>query len=345
VGYAPSRPGGVEAALKYLVLAATSAAFLLFGMALYYAAVGRMDFDIVGWHRPWRWEAEPVVIVSGLALMLVGIGFKLGVVPFHLWTPDVYQGAPAPVTALVATISKGAILALLMRLFAAYPRTESDPVILALAVIAVASMVAGNLLALLQTNVKRLLAYSSIAHLGYLLVAFLASGERGPAAATFYLVAYFITTLGAFGVVTVLSGAGRDADRLEDYRGLARRRPVLAGVFTGMLLSLAGIPLTAGFIGKFYVLAAGVGAALWMLVAVMIAASAVGIFYYLRVVIEMYKAPVEEGVEPAAAPLISVPLSLAAGVALAAMTMGLVGLGVYPAPLVGLIETIVAGLG
>jgi NADH-quinone oxidoreductase subunit N len=280
-------------------------------------------------------------------MMLVGIGFKLGVVPFHLWTPDVYEGAPAPVTAFVATASKGAMFALVLRFFSEVDVCLSDEMTLILAVIAIASMGAGNLLALLQNNVKRMLAYSSIAHLGYLLVALIAGGDRGVAAATFYLVAYFVTTLGAFGVITVLSWPGHEAERLEDFRGLARRRPALAGVFTAMLLSLAGIPLTAGFVGKFLVLSAGVGATLWALVLVMVAASVVGLFYYLRVVIEMYKQP-----EPAAdclPPATSDPgavtsLSLAGGIVLMALVLALVWMGVYPAPLLTLVESVAAAL-
>ncbi len=158
-------------------------------------------------------------------MILVGVGFKLAVVPFHMWTPDVYEGAPAPVTAYIATVSKGAVFALLLRFMLPVSADTSSTLFLALAAIAVASMVAGNVLALRQDNVKRILAYSSIAHLGYLLVAFLATGERAGVAVGFYLIAYFATTLVAFGVVTVLSSEDRDADLLLDYRGLGARRP------------------------------------------------------------------------------------------------------------------------
>jgi NADH-quinone oxidoreductase subunit N len=358
VAYVPARTKSVEAGLKYLVLAGASSAFLLFGMALVYAFSGTMEFprlvevltggnvtsDGTGEALP----ALPVFVPAGLVLMLVGVGFKLGVVPFHLWTPDVYEGAPAPVTAFVATVSKGAMFALLLRFLAPLGIwAPSDPMFLIVAAIAIASMAAGNLLALLQNNVKRILAYSSIAHLGYLLVALLASGERGVTAATFYLVAYFVTTLGAFGVITVLSIPGREAERLEDYRGLARRRPVLAGVFTAMLLSLAGMPLTAGFVGKFLILSAGVGATLWTLVLVMVAASVVGLFYYLRVVIEMYKQP--DSAVGRLPPATSDPgavtsLSLAGGIVLMVLVLALVWLGVYPAPLLTLVESVAATL-
>jgi len=209
-----------------------------------------------------------------------------------------------------------------------------------LGIIALASMVVGNLLALLQNNLKRILAYSSIAHMGYLLVALLASGPLALAAAGYYLVAYFITTLGAFGVITVFSGGERDTDLLEDYRGLGWQRPWLAGVLAAMLLSLAGIPLTAGFIGKFCVLAAGVASSLLILVIALVLTSVVGLFYYLRVIMTLYSLPTTargESVAPRETPL-------AAGAVLFALTVLLVWLGVYPEPLMRLIEITVARL-
>src|SRR5205823_6514881 len=215
------------------------------------------------------------------------LGFKLAVVPFHMWTPDVYEGAPAPVTAFVATVSKGAVVALLLRYLVQTGASTYRPVLLALSLIAVASMLVGNVLALLQHNVKRLLAYSSIAQLGYLLVALVAGGPRAAEAVTYYMVAYMVTTLCAFGSVTVLSGTTADADTLEVYRGLFWRRPGVAVVLAAALLSLAGMPLTAGFVGKFYVLAAGVESALWLLVVLVVCNSALGLFYYLRLVVTM----------------------------------------------------------
>ena len=196
----------------------------------------------------------------------MGIGFKLALVPFHMWTPDVYEGAPAPITAFVATVSKGAMFALLLRYFNQSGARNSTALLLVLTIVAIASMFAGNLLALLQNNVKRILAYSSIAHLGYLIVAFEAGGDMAGFAVAFYFVAYFATMLGAFGVVTMLSTPGNDLGDLESYRGLFWRRPMIASVFTVMLLSLAGIPLTAGFVGKFYIVAAGASVSLWLLV-------------------------------------------------------------------------------
>jgi NADH-quinone oxidoreductase subunit N len=327
VAYAPDRERCVEAGFKYLVVAGASSAFLLFGMALIYARAGTMEFDRLAIVLTEQ-GLDPTSL-AGVAMLVVGIGFKLALVPFHLWTPDVYQGSPAPVTALVATVSKGAVLALLIRVFVWLDGWSMDGWMLLFAILAVASMFGGNLLALFQTSVKRLLAYSSIAHLGYVLVAILAGGREGIFAVSFYLVAYFVTTLGTFGIVSVLSGGDEEADHLADYRGLGRRRPLLALVFTVMLLSLAGIPLTAGFIGKFLVLATGVTTALWALVVLLAANSAIGLFYYLRVIVTMYMHPRDE--VPAAESLPG--LSLSSGFALAALSVLLVFLGIYPLPL------------
>ncbi len=333
IAYLPMRTRPVEAAIKYLVLAGASAAFLLFGMALVYTAFGTMEFDRIA--AAAGSGGTGLLVVAGTALLVTGIGFKLAVVPFHMWTPDVYEGAPAPVTALVATVSKGGMFALLVRYFS-HPGTHmAGPVVLVFSIIAVASMVAGNLLALQQDNVKRILAYSSIAHLGYFLVAFQAGGAFGPLAATFYLTAYFVTILGAFGVVAVLSGEGGDCDRIEEFRGLFWRRPVLAVFFSAMLLSLAGIPVTAGFLGKFYVVAAGAGAALWPLVIVLVVTSTIGLFYYLRVLAVLYE-------QAPSRPVANVP---AAGtLALVCLAVLLVWLGVYPSLFLDTIRAAIASL-
>jgi NADH-quinone oxidoreductase subunit N len=337
IAYSRTRVQSIEAGLKYLVLAATSAAFLLFGMALVYAELGTLAF--AGLTATTISTPDPLLVLTGIGLIIVGFSFKLALVPFHLWTPDVYQGAPAPVTAFVATVSKGAMFALLVRYFSVVDLRGHHVLVIVFTLLAIASMVVGNLLALLQSNVKRLLAYSSIAHLGYLLVAFLASGVLATTAITFYLVAYFVTTLGAFGVVTVLSTGEREAESLDDYRGLVVRRPWLAALFTAMLLSLAGIPLTAGFVGKFYLTVAAGSAALWPLLVVMMVASGVGLFYYLRVIVAMFTAPSTEATDRAG--VARVPL--VAGVTLAALTIVLVWFGLYPGPLIALIRSAVIG--
>lgn len=326
----------LEAGIKYLVLASISDGFILFGMALVYAQTGTMDFAGIAAAAT---KAGGILLVAGTALLIAGLGFKLSLVPFHLWTPDVYEGAPAPVTGLLATISKGAVFALLLRYCTGLDFQAYAPLTVVLTLIAVASMVVGNLLALLQNNVKRILAYSSIAHIGYLLVAFMAGGKLATVAVGFYLAAYFVTTLGAFGVVTSLSSAQRDADSMDDYLGLAWRRPWLAGIFTVMLLSLAGIPLTAGFVGKFYLIAAGIGSMLWLMVATLIVTSVIGLFYYLRIVVAIYNA-----VKPVRAAEAEPPLacSWAEGLVLTILTGVLIALGIYPAPVLHVIERTVA---
>jgi NADH-quinone oxidoreductase subunit N len=334
VGYTRAEARGIEAALKYLVLGGASSAFLVFGMAMVYADTGSLRFSSVG-------GPAGGLAMAGYGMILVGAGFKLSLVPMHLWAADVYQGAPLPVAAFIATVSKGAVAAVLLRLFRGAALDASGPIVTALAVLAVASMLAGNLLALFQQNLKRMLAYSSIAHMGYLLVALLASGGPAAPAVMYYLAAYFVTMLGVFGVMTVLSGPEREADTLADYRGLAWRRPVAAAVLAAMLLSLAGIPLTAGFVGKFYILAAGVGAGLWWLVGALIAGSALGLYYYLRVMATIFRR--EEETDAAPPHVMAAALPLAGAVVLAVLVLTLVMLGVYPAPMIELIRSALAG--
>lgn len=341
IAYLRATQEQIEAAIKYLVLAAVSAAFLLFGMALVYDELGTMEFTRVAVLQSSTRGADTLIVLTGFVMIVTGIGFKLAVVPFHLWSPDVYEGAPAPVTAFIATVSKGGMFALLLRLFTLVDVRSYHALFLVFGAIAIASMAVGNLLALRQNNVKRILAYSSIAHFGFLLVAFLAGGKLGVTAASFYLVAYFVTMLGAFGVITILSGSDRDADQLDDYRGLFWRRPWLAGVFTAALLSLAGMPLTGGFLGEFYLADAGVGAGLWALVIVLVLSSAVGLFYYLRIVSTMCSRPAEETEGSAVLP----SLSLVGATVLASLTLVLVWLGVYPAPLIDLIQATASRLG
>jgi NADH-quinone oxidoreductase subunit N len=335
IGYQRSSELSIEAGLKYLILAATSSAFLLFGMALTYADLGSMELArmsfLIGGKPPSN------LVLAGLALIIVGVGFKLAFVPFHMWTPDVYEGAPAPVTAFIATVSKGAMFALLMRYFSRLGLRGSGSLFLLFAIIAMVSMLAGNLLAILQTNIKRILAYSSIAHLGYLLVAFLAGGTAGMAAVTYYLVAYFVTMMGALGVITVLSVDEKEADTMADYSGLFWQRPWLAAVFAASLFSLAGIPLTVGFVGKFYIIAAGVGSALWWMVLILVVSSGIGLFYYLRIVVAMYRDAREGQVGVAS-------LSLTGSVALAALTLLLFWLGIYPASLIHTVQWSIANL-
>ncbi len=325
----------IEAGTKYLVLAGVSSAFLLFGMALIYTRLGTLAFPNLA-HLPQAGSyLNNVYVLAGVMLIVAGLGFKLSLVPFHMWTPDVYQGAPAPVTAFLATVSKGAVFVLLLRYFVEAGLYNYYPVVLAVTVVAIASMLVGNLLALLQNNVKRILAYSSIAHMGYLLVALLASGALAVEAVSYYLVAYIVMTLGAFGVVGAMTAPDQTSEtgELEHYFGLFWRRPWLAGTFSAMLLSLAGIPLTVGFIGKFYIFTAGVDAALWLLVFVLVAGSVIGLYYYLRVVVAMFVSRPDD-----AAMALGLRHSLSDNLVLTVLTIFLLWFGLYPSPLVQLIQ-------
>jgi len=343
IAYVRTESPSIEAGIKYLVLAASSSSILLFGLALIYADSGSMDLSqfAAAMIRP-TGSANTVSLMTGLMLVLTGVGFKLAVVPFQLWTPDVYEGAPLPVTAFIAAVSKAGMFAFLLRWFHVHDGGLSGALGLVLTIIAIASMLAGNLLALLQTNVKRILAFSSIAHMGYLLVALLAGGPLGAPAATYYLIAYAATILGTFGLMTVVSGTRCEAASIDDYRGLFWKRPLLAGAFTTTLLSLAGIPLTAGFLGKFYVIAAGASQSRWLLLFTLVASSTIGLFYYLRIIVAMYSQPEDPGLEAESS---TRPLPLPATLALAALTGLIFLLGVYPAPLWDAIIAVTRDLG
>ncbi len=334
VAYAFFNKRSLEAGIKYMVLSAAASAFLLFGMALLYAESGSLSFAGLG--ASLAAQGSSVLVQAGIGMMLIGLGFKLSLAPFHLWTPDVYEGAPAPVATFLATVSKVAVFAVLLRLYQLSPATSGGWLNDALSLIAIASILIGNLLALNQSNLKRLLGYSSIAHFGYLLVALIASKGLAVEAIGVYLVTYVLTTLGAFGVITLMSSPfqGRDADALYEYRGLFWRRPYLTAVLTVMMLSLAGIPLTAGFIGKFYVIASGVESQLWWLLGALIIGSAVGLFYYLRVMVTLYL--VEPGMRRHDAPINWG--QRAGGVMLLAIAVLAFFLGVYPQPLLELVQ-------
>ena len=287
IAYLRNRNNAIEAGVKYLVLAALTSAFLLFGMALIYMDTGSMEFATIA-EKLSSSNHSPVLFFTGVGLMLVAIGFKLALVPFHLWAADVYQGAPAPVTSFIATVSKIGVFAVLVRFAQAMHLQSYSFAIFIFSAVAVISMIVGNILALRQQNMKRLLAYSSIAHFGYLLVAFLPGNDAGIEAGIFYLFAYAVTILSAFGIITVLSTQQKDAEDLDVYRGLFWRSPVIAAVLSVSLLSLAGIPLTAGFIGKFYVLTSGVQQQLWFPVIVLVLTSVMGLYYYLRIMSTLF---------------------------------------------------------
>ena len=328
ISYVRTQSRSIEAGIKYLVLAASSSAVLLLGLALIYDESGSMELSqFAATMTRASGSGNSIPLLMGLMLVLTGIGFKLAVVPFQLWAPDVYEGAPMPVTAFISTVSKAGMFALLLRWFHVRDMALEGAPGIVLTIIAIASMLTGNLLALLQSNVKRILAFSSIAHMGYFLVALLAGGQFGAPAATYYLVAYAATILSAFGLMTMLAGPREEAASIQDYRGLFWERPLVAGAFTTALLSLAGIPLTAGFLGKFYVVVAGASQSRWILLFTLVVSSTIGLFYYLRIIVALYSQSERRGLPDE---LSTRALPLPASLALAALTGLILLLGIYP---------------
>jgi NADH-quinone oxidoreductase subunit N len=320
-----------EAALKYLLLGAFASAFLLYGIALIYGATG--TFDLAG---AARWAlAEPgnPLLLGGLALLIVGLAFKAAVVPFHMWAPDVYQGAPAAVTAFMSVGPKAAALAALARVLVGALPALSPRWAEALALLAVASMTVGNVVAIAQSDVKRMLAYSSVAHAGYLLVAIVAASPRGTEALLYYLAAYAVMNLGAFGVV-LLVASGRSASdeahtQLIDFQGLGWSYPWLGLAMTTFMFGLAGFPPTAGFTAKFYAFSAAVDAGYVWLAVVGVLNSLVSVFFYLRLTVLMYMREPETVINPLNPPP-------AAALAVAACMVATILLGLFPQPLLEL---------
>jgi len=328
IAYPRYRGQAEEAGLKYLVLSGMSSGFVLFGIGFIQLSCGSLAFA-----QALAAPGSPMMM-AGLAMLGVGAGFKLSVVPFHFWVPDVYAGAPAPSGAYVAVVAKIAVLALLLRVLALPGAGFSTGAVHAATAVAILSMLIGNLLALMQDNLKRVLGYSSIAHLGYLLVAILAEGAIAHVAVLFYLVTYAITMAGAFGVVAVLSNADapRDMDKIADLRGMFWTRPGLAAVMTLMLLSLAGIPPAIGFIAKMYIMAAGIHTDLWVLIATMVASSVIGLFYYLNIIIVMAQKAEATGTVAG--------ISLPGRLTMAAVGFAVIGFGVAPQPLISLLRSV-----
>ena len=332
VAYAIDRPRSIEGGVKYLILSAAASATLLFGLALIYAQTGALDMGSLAGAIAGAGLGSPLV-TAGAAMLLAGLAFKLSFVPFHQWTPDVYEAAPLPITAYLATVVKlGAFIAAL-RLLHAGVGSASPLIVSAIVGLALASMLLGSVLAIRQTNLKRLMAYSSIANFGFLAVVLALPGLDAVRAAGVFLVTYLVTSLGVFGVMTLVSSpmGRRDHEDLDEYRSLFWHRPYLAAVLIAMLLSLAGIPLTAGFVGKLAVIGVGVQAAQWWLVGGIVIASAIGVYYYLRVINALLTR-----VEPGTPERVAVTLPWvykASGAMLLLATIVTVWLGVYPQPL------------
>jgi NADH-quinone oxidoreductase subunit N len=329
-GYRRDTLKSSESAMKYFLLGSFATAFFLYGIALVYGATGTTNLAHMG-----SADSTSILLKLGLALILIGLGFKVAAAPFQIWTPDVYEGAPTPVTALFSAGPKAATFALLLRIFAMVP-AATHFWFWAFWVLAVLTMFVGNLGALLQTNIKRLLAYSSIAHAGYILVAFAAvtflagSSDTGAApayaAVLFYLLSYALVKLGAFTIVSQLGGAGEKHLSLDDYAGLGRRQPVVAAALTLFLLSLLGLPVTAGFFGKFYVFKAAVSSHLIWLAVLMAVNSIIGAYYYFRLIVVMYMREPDAKAAPVA--VIGFPLTV--NVVLTVTALGTVYFGLFP---------------
>ena len=329
------RRGSNEAAMKYFLLGAFSSAFFLYGLAMAYGATGSTHIGAIATALSGQ-TGNGAMALLAFALLAVGFGFKVSAAPFHMWTPDVYQGAPTPVTAFMSAATKAAAFLALVRVLdvAFQPLTlDWTPVIWALAAI---SIVVGSVLAIAQTDIKRMLAYSSVAHAGFILTGLTAANYIGIRAAMFYLLSYASMTVGAFGVVMLVSARGDakagESSSLQDYTGLFKRSPVLAGLMSVFMLSLAGIPPTAGFIAKLGVFSAAASAGHWPLVLIGVVSSVIAAFFYIRVLVLMYmREPADHlGKDPAEAPLQSAVIS-----SLAVLTLAL---GVFPGLVAGFIE-------
>ena len=321
-GFRRQEAASSESSLKYFLLGSFATAFFLYGVAMMFGATGSTNIDNIS--RALQAGSIPVLAYVAMALMFVGLGFKVAAAPFHVWTPDVYEGAPAPVVGFMSTAPKAAAFAVLLRILFAVNAPGRFWLIW---VAAALSMTLGNVGALVQTNVKRLLAYSSIAHAGYLLVAFTMITPQdsavGISAAMFYTAAYAAMNVGAFAVVSHLANAGERYVTLEDYEGVGRTSPLLAATLSIFLLSLIGIPMTGGFFAKFYVFSAALKANLIWLTLIGLVNSAIGAYYYLRIIVMMY---MREARKPV--PIAPVPFGL--GLALALSIVATLYLGIFP---------------
>ena len=325
-----------EASLKYFLMGAFASGFFLYGIALIFGATGSTNLDRIANAVAAGAGRDPMLAV-GFGLLLVGFGFKISAVPFHMWAPDAYEGAPTSITAFIATGSKAAAFASLLRVLLTSLRGAPLDWPMLMWGMAAITMTVGNVVALAQQNIKRMLAYSSIAHVGYMLVGVVAGGSLGNGSVLFYLLVYTFTTAGAFGAVLLLERNGREAVQLADYGGLATRHPVLAVALSVFLLSLIGIPPTAGFVGKFYLFGAAVKSGYVWLAVIGVLNSAVAAYYYLRLIVFMYMR------EPEGAPTVLAP-SFSGALALVVALWGVVQLGVAPGPLFDLAQAAVIPL-
>jgi NADH-quinone oxidoreductase subunit N len=327
----------VEAALKYFLLGAFATGFLLYGIALIYGATGSLYLqDIAAYIASKNLLRSPMLLMS-LVFLTIGFGFKIASVPFHMWTPDVYEGAPTSITAFMATGVKAAGFSALVRVFfSALPAFRPDWTSI-MWVICVATMTVGNIVAISQSNIKRMLAYSSIAHAGYILVAFVAGNDLGTSGILFYLMAYAFMNIGAFAVVILLGKKGEENTLINDYAGIGFKYPLLAASMTIFLLSMAGIPPLGGFMAKFYVFSAAVKSKFYWLAIIGVLNSAVSVYYYLRVTVVMYFRDSEREIT-------GLQFSPASVIALILAVIGTLYMGIFPANVLSFAQRSIAGL-
>ncbi|MEE9465899.1 MAG: NADH-quinone oxidoreductase subunit N [Candidatus Neomarinimicrobiota bacterium] len=326
VGFYRNRVSSNEAGLKYLLLGAFSTGFFLFGIALIYGSTGSTDYDVISRAVTADTQLSPALTLAGFGLLLVGFGFKVALAPFHMYAPDVYEGAPTSITAFLSTGPKVAGFAALLKLIVVVFAITTRHWWGVLWVLAALTMTVGNITAIRQDNIKRMLAYSSVAHAGYLAIGLLVGSLESAFGMIYYLAAYGITTMAAFGMVAVVEQEDETALEVSSYRGLANRSPVLAAVFALALLSLAGFPPTAGFFGKFFIFSAAVNEGYIWLVVLAVLNSLVSVYYYLRPVVAMYMHPAEDET-PVALPTIMTPVTIL-------LVLVVLGLGIFPMLLV-----------
>ncbi|WP_019584283.1 NADH-quinone oxidoreductase subunit NuoN [Thioalkalivibrio sp. ALE16] len=326
-----------EAAMKYFVLGALASGLLLYGMSMIYGMTGSLDIAVIAAQLVAADESLNIPLVFGLVFLVVAIAFKLGAVPFHMWVPDVYDGAPTAVTLFIATAPKIAAFAFLMRLLVEGMGPMHADWQGMLIILAVLSLAVGNVIAIAQTSIKRMLAYSTIAHIGFLFMGILAGTDSGYAAAMFYVIVYAITAAGGFGMIVFLSRKGYEADQIDDFKGLAKRNPWFAFIMLLLLFSMAGVPPTVGFYAKLAVIQAAVGAELVWLAIVAVIFSIIGAFYYLRVVKMMFFDDPQEGAEEPVQP------SGALATALSINGLAVLLLGIFPGLLLSLTHYAIIG--
>ena len=324
-GFKRHESRSVEASAKFLILGSFSSAILLYGISILYGIAGTTNLKGLGAHFAAGAVDNPGLLLS-MSFLVVGFGFKVAAVPFHMWTPDVYEGSPTPVTAFMSVAPKAASFAVFLRVFAEAlggVKAHWQPILIT---VAVATMILGNVVAIVQTNIKRMLAYSSIAHAGYALIGIIVGGGLGTMSLMLYLMIYALMNLGAFGVVIILRKGGMRGEDIADFTGLAKKNPVAAVIMLIFMFSLAGLPPTAGFVAKFYLFMGAVEAGMVWLAVVGVLLSAVSAYYYLRVVMVMYmREPVRD---------FDLATSPAASLALIVTTLAVLFIGLYPAPLI-----------